>query len=652
MDLADGSPTAANPPGRRLGDRRLIVGLAAATMLAFAVAPTVNAALGKKNKDYTLWYRTGRLVLDGGELYPKDTRLFPFMYPPSCAALLAVGSLAGEPAMVLGLIAINSAAWVAAALLSVALATGGAWRRHPLLYVVPTLGVIAYIHDTYLLGQPNLLLLALMLGSFACLRGRRQVAAGALIALAAAIKAFPVLAIGYLVYRRAWKATAALVVTLALLLIALPMPFRGPSRAWDDLATWTMGMVLKYDEGSIAQRPERCFSYKNQSLVALSNRLLRAVPADGEAKDGWYVNVVDLDFHAVNAVVAACALGLGLAFLAAMPLREGRARPTSRYEEAMLLILIIIFSPLSFNYSYVWLMYPLTVGLGLVLEEPAGSRGRRRWAAWFATALAILAVTIPFLREAHAYGSLIAAALWLFAGLGLRSARELAEAGESTSIGAVAGLLPARRWAMVLGAAGAVAVVAGSVLSMKWYDWFEKRTAVVEPGRIVRGGWQRPGPLRKLIEREKIKTIVTLVDIREDSPRYLDQAKVVRETGVRWFILPMPGSTATTEQMALAADLIGNPALQPVYFHCVAGHHRSNLAQAAYRIRHDGWSAERAWWELMHHPWTQAEGDWDDRRLIERFDADPVAHRAGSPAAPFWAARLPDPSHPPAAETR
>ena len=43
--------------------------------------------------------------------------------------------------------------------------------------------------------------------------------AGALVAFASAIKAFPVLAIGYLVYRRHWKATLSTLVFLILLLV-------------------------------------------------------------------------------------------------------------------------------------------------------------------------------------------------------------------------------------------------------------------------------------------------------------------------------------------------------------------------------------------------------------------------------------------------
>ena len=69
------------------------------------------------------------------------------------------------------------------------------------------------------------------------------------------------------------------------------------------------------------------------------------------------------------------------------------------------------------------------------------------------------------------------------------------------------------------------------------------------------------------------------------------QAKVVTEMGVSWLFVPMRGSTATLEQMAEAADLLADPGRQPVFFHCVAGHHRTSLAHAAYLIRHRGWSA-------------------------------------------------------------
>jgi protein tyrosine/serine phosphatase len=159
-------------------------------------------------------------------------------------------------------------------------------------------------------------------------------------------------------------------------------------------------------------------------------------------------------------------------------------------------------------------------------------------------------------------------------------------------------------------------------IERSWYDWHEKRVAVVVPGRLTRGAWQRPATLRQILDREKIKTVVTLAIIDEKIERYDEQARVLKEKGVRWVFVPMVDSTATLEQMAEAADLLADPQLQPVFFHCVAGHHRTSLAHAAYRIRHEGWTADEAWNELTQYRWTRPESDQRDRQVIEQFAAE------------------------------
>ena len=109
-----------------------------------------------------------------------------------------------------------------------------------------------------------------MLGSFACLRTRRPIGAGALLATAAAIKAFPILALGYLIYRRMWCASAATVAVLAAWLLIAPLAFRTPAQAVDDVVVWSKGMLFTYNTNGIAQRPFRSYSYKNQSIMALA----------------------------------------------------------------------------------------------------------------------------------------------------------------------------------------------------------------------------------------------------------------------------------------------------------------------------------------------------------------------------------------------
>ncbi|WP_435017742.1 hypothetical protein TA3x_005362 [Tundrisphaera sp. TA3] len=174
------------------------------------------------------------------------------------------------------------------------------------------------------------------------------------------------------------------------------------------------------------------------------------------------------------------------------------------------------------------------------------------------------------------------------------------------------------------------ATAGGAVVAIRRDEWFEKRVAVVHPGRAIRGAWQGPEPLRRIIAREQIRTIVTLTAINADDPKYVGQIAVVRDTGVAWRFVRMRGSKATPEQMAEAADLIADPANGPVFFHCVAGHHRTSLAHAALRIRHEGWTAAQAWAEVSALPWARPKSDHADLRQIEAFAASRFGARQGA----------------------
>src|SRR4030095_5170451 len=292
------------------------------TATIFSMLPLLRYLRGHTIFDYELWYATGKHVLAGDEIYFFRAGKYDFMYPPPCARFLAGASLLGQGGLIFLLVAINSAAWFCSAKLSALLARGDEHTTNPWLYLIPSLVVIVYIWSSYHLGQPNLVLLALMVGAFFALRAKRETVAGGLIAAAAAIKAFPVLAIVYLVYRRYWKAAASLVATLAFLLLILPVPFRGFERAWRDLEKWSAGM-LKYSEVTVGQRPMRSYTWKNQSLVGVTNRLLRHVDADAASAPHTpvYVNIADLSFPVVNALIISVALALGILFIAVMPPR-------------------------------------------------------------------------------------------------------------------------------------------------------------------------------------------------------------------------------------------------------------------------------------------------------------------------------------------
>ena len=324
-----------SPPRLRV---LLLIFIAAATV--FSALPLLHYFRGGHLFDYKLWYDTGQQVLAGQEIFVFRSGKYDFMYPLPCALFFGGASLLGQGGLIFLLVAINSVAWFCSAKFSATLATGDRRVTNPWVYVVPSLLVIVYIWSTYHLGQPNLVLLALMLCAFVALRAEREIIAGSLIAVAAAIKAFPVIAIIYLLYRRYWTAAASLVVALILLLLILPAPFRGFERAWRDLEKWSAGM-LKYSEAGVGQRPKRSYTWKNQSLVGVSNRLLRRVDADAGSAPHQpvYVNFADLKFSAVNAIIIGIALALGIAFIAVMPQRGMRMAESDAIEFTLLLLL-------------------------------------------------------------------------------------------------------------------------------------------------------------------------------------------------------------------------------------------------------------------------------------------------------------------------
>lgn len=391
--------------------------------VSFSIAPLLNAVTGRMNKDYDLWQRTGATVASGGSIYPTEPhRLFPFMYPPAAAVMMAPISSLPRPLFVATMLLVNTAAWGFCIYASVKLATGHFRNAHPLLYMVPSLCVIPFVSDMYLLGQPAVLLLALSLGSFLALRRHRPGLSGFLVATAAAMKAYPIILIGYFIYRKEWRASLATVLGLVFYFTVFPLSYRTTEQSRQDVKLWAKGMLFKYDDRSIGQRPDRAFSFKNQSLQATVHRLSRPVLADGERDRAWTVNLATLNFRQSNYLMAASVLGLGLFTMWSW---WGKGQPghwltdAANCEQSMSLMLTVMLAPLSFNYSYVWLIAPFTFLLS-ILVDPARSKSQRDSAArTLATSVVLLSLAIVSSRTSAAYGNIFFAGFVTFAGLGL-----------------------------------------------------------------------------------------------------------------------------------------------------------------------------------------------------------------------------------------
>ena len=373
-----------------------------------------------KTKDYPLWFRAGQQVLQGKDLYPSDPRAyFEFIYPPLPAVLLAIPSWFGKIPLYVGLSVLNAFAWWMAAQFSHAMAGSGR-TPGPWLFALPGFATVTFVFDMFDLGQPNLVLLVMMLYGFWLLQRERPVLAGCMFALATAIKVFPVAVLPYLVWRRRWKTVASLLVFLGLFLFVVPAPVRGFQHNIAELKTWYQGMVGTSSEKGFGQRDEQNWSWVNQSIIAMTHRLTRPLNynQDDPSKPPRTMNLVDLSFSAANWVVLAVSGAIGLGFLAVMP-RRARRTPRSDAEElGILFCLMTVASPLARQYYFMWLFVPMTVLIHRAAYDPRRAVRGWTWASLGVTGL-LMCLSLPvFPNDLQAYGNNLAATVIMAVALG------------------------------------------------------------------------------------------------------------------------------------------------------------------------------------------------------------------------------------------
>ncbi len=408
-------PTAVPPaPGwlkPPFGRRTLAILFVAANVILIGIPFIRTLNGGGQHRDYRLWYAVGRQVLTGAPIYaPDGAGRFAFLYPPFAAELLAPFALFGPVFSVLCIALVTAASWWLVVRLSHRLsATPG--PKPWWLVALPSLISLPFIWDMYDLGQPNLLLLAIMLAGLALMRSGREGSAGVMFAAAAALKAFPLAIFPYLLWRRRWIAAASMAVFTVVFLVLAPAPVRGFERNLAEVKTWAQGMVFSASEKGFGQRPEQNWGWKNNSVIAVTHRFVRPVNAEAEDPEAapLYVNLLDLTYDQANLVVLAVAGVIGVGFIAAMPARRRRTPASDAAEFALLIALMTIASPLARAYYFVWLMFPFTLLAYRAALDPE-RRARRIAGGGLALSLVFFALGFP-VRGAH-WGPALGTMLW------------------------------------------------------------------------------------------------------------------------------------------------------------------------------------------------------------------------------------------------
>ncbi|HVF89235.1 MAG TPA: dual specificity protein phosphatase family protein [Blastocatellia bacterium] len=91
--------------------------------------------------------------------------------------------------------------------------------------------------------------------------------------------------------------------------------------------------------------------------------------------------------------------------------------------------------------------------------------------------------------------------------------------------------------------------------------------------------------------------IKTIVDLQREGDSGEQQS--VEAAGMKFFRIGLSDKARpSTEKVEEFLKIVNDPVNQPVFVHCRGGRHRTGMLTAVYRMRHDGWNAERAYAEM------------------------------------------------------
>ena len=120
-------------------------------------------------------------------------------------------------------------------------------------------------------------------------------------------------------------------------------------------------------------------------------------------------------------------------------------------------------------------------------------------------------------------------------------------------------------------------------------------------GRVSDGYYRGAQPIGRDYADLASLGIKTVIDLTSDDTDPAERT-AVEHAGMRYLRIAMTTHRAPSSiQLEQFLRTVNDPANQPVYVHCVGGRHRTGVMTAAYRMAHDGWSADRAFAEMKQY---------------------------------------------------
>ena len=361
----------------------------ALVLVGFGVLVEIRGAfLHKRRTDLAVYLRAAWAVRSGADFYSiTDDKGLHYHYPPLLAILLSPFADPPPNVVMPGALpfAVSVGAWylfsVCVALLSIHCLANALTDASPRLRALigvsgsrpwwalrlfPLLSCLPYFGHALVLGQINVLWMAVMCWLAADLIRGRRLRAGLWLAVTICIKVVPVFLILYPVWRRDRRCLAGCVLGLAIGLVVIPAAILGPERAWTSARTWGNVMLLPaFGMGSDRSRDQELlgvWSTHNQALVPTLHKTIHLLdePRPDEVSPtirwtGWLLGAV----------------------LTGLTLRAGRSRPFQHPANEVLFlgaltVNMLLLSP-GGHPHYMLLLVPLIIGLVAASWEAGGA---------------------------------------------------------------------------------------------------------------------------------------------------------------------------------------------------------------------------------------------------------------------------------------
>jgi hypothetical protein len=309
-------------------------------------------------RDIDIHREIGRRFLSGEYLYAND---YCYAYMPTAGLYFAPLTLMGRNESLALRYMVGIGCLAATALLFQRMVYGtdaSKWRSLLLTGVGAVALSLQFTLNDLDDGGPHLILLGILTcGVYAIWVGREWVGA-VLFGLGIALKITPALFVLLFLWKRQWR-VAFYTVLATIFWIVLPAVHMGPTSWWKHQAEWTRNATLSVLDQQIEGRQDNELQMANISLRHTLMRYLVTYPENHRLRqvDPSYKPVLDLPPRAATLIVVSVALGLlGLfAWSSRNPFQGPRDTAWPR-DCAGVLILALLFSPLTWDQHLVWLM--------------------------------------------------------------------------------------------------------------------------------------------------------------------------------------------------------------------------------------------------------------------------------------------------------